>query len=984
VSTVFISSTILDLEEYRQAVVMAANAADLGADLQENWTAEDHPPLDACLERVREAQVLVVIVAYRYGWVPEDPSRNPEGKSITWLECEEAEAKGKQILAFVVDDDANWPDAKKDEVDLKQAMEDEDDERAGAVYESVRARIKGLKAFKQWLDSRGLCRSFRTKEELKLEVERALRHWSSQRAADALGPQTQHRVVQPIPFDYLQWLRRECEAVKFLGLEAQKRQPSQLSQIYVPAVTRGDLLLNRLGDESLYVPGDPGSGKSTFCRWLTLAAASNILPAHHSIPDPEAFREIFPQSFRNRLPVLVPLGEFWQSLRLERGIRQLSREGLVIALGRWLEARAGAERMPAEVFSDLFCRGRALLILDGVDEVPLTDGDVRRRIYPRACLLAGLADGRDYWTRAGNRILVTSRRYGLQSADVNRLGLTEAPLSELEDELQFLFIRRWYAATDPGRAEEDAKGLIDLLAERPELRRNPMLLTALCVRYSEGRSLPEDQHDLYDKMINNVLFNRYRDNNPERAKVRGRLAAIALGMHTGDGIQINRITPEAAVSLDEVEHILADYAQLSPATEAGRTAAAERRDELLANSGLLVSSASDKARFYHFSFQEFLAAEHLAQTRREPDWFETVVRQRSLVSGWRLTLGFLFSRMLERNREQWALEAAERLLKLQDRDALRDNPAGAVICADWIEVLQRKRVNLGSLKEGYTKLTLTAIVDEIPLRERLHLVRILGLIGDPRVGNPRDSLWRKDGLVKVPAGSYAYQDGHREIEQPFLIGRYPVTNAQFAVFIEDGGYQNEKWWSGAGWRWRKHSAINEPEYWHDNKFNARNQPVVGVSFWEAEAFCSWALGRLPTDHEWEAAARGPNGYEYPWGGSWEDGICNTHEADLRRTAPVGLFPRSTQKELGIEDMAGNVWEWCRNDYGNGQRTAFTRDESPILRGGSWLDFRNLALADYRITKGNPNSRYSYYGFRLVSACDTVSSAFDAQTTMGSV
>ena len=85
ISRIFISSTNRDLEAYRTAAAMAAHTAGLNADMQENWTAEDHPPLDACLQRVRDADLLVVIVAHRYGWVPEDKNLNPEGKSITWL-----------------------------------------------------------------------------------------------------------------------------------------------------------------------------------------------------------------------------------------------------------------------------------------------------------------------------------------------------------------------------------------------------------------------------------------------------------------------------------------------------------------------------------------------------------------------------------------------------------------------------------------------------------------------------------------------------------------------------------------------------------------------------------------------------------------------------------------------------------------------------------------------------------------------------------
>ncbi len=132
----------------------------------------------------------------------------------------------------------------------------------------------------------------------------------------------------------------------------------------------------------------------------------------------------------------------------------------------------------------------------------------------------------------------------------------------------------------------------------------------------------------------------------------------------------------------------------TPATEAGTTAAAGRRDELLSRSGLLLGRGSGEAGFYHLSVQEFLAAEHLARTRREPDWFTAVVAARAPVPEWRLTLSFLFGRMLKRNGEQWALDAARDLLATQDRAAVRANPAPAVVCADWIEMLTRKGLNL--------------------------------------------------------------------------------------------------------------------------------------------------------------------------------------------------------------------------------------------------------------------------------------------------
>jgi hypothetical protein len=237
VATVFVSSTNLDLDADRKEAVLAANAAGCLTDIQENWTAEDHPPLDKCLERVDQADVLVVILAHRYGWIPEDDARNPNGKSITWLECEEAVAKGKHVLAFVVDESADWPEHLKDEADLKRAAAMTDVAEAMELFQATHTSIQRLRDFKQWLGSRGLRRTFRTKEELKLEVERALKAWRSRQAEEGTRPHAREAAPAFIPSAYLQWVRRECESVELLGLEAQELHPTRLSQVYVPAAT---------------------------------------------------------------------------------------------------------------------------------------------------------------------------------------------------------------------------------------------------------------------------------------------------------------------------------------------------------------------------------------------------------------------------------------------------------------------------------------------------------------------------------------------------------------------------------------------------------------------------------------------------------------------------------------------------------------------------------------------------------------------------
>lgn len=127
--------------------------------------------------------------------------------------------------------------------------------------------------------------------------------------------------------------------------------------------------------------------------------------------------------------------------------------------------------------------------------------------------------------------------------------------------------------------------------------------------------------------------------------------------------------------------------------------------------------------------------------------------------------------------------------------------------------------------------------------------------------------------------------------------------------------------------------------------------MVGVSYWEAEAFARWSGGRLPTADESEAAARGPQGHEYAWEGKWEDGICNSRETGLEATSPVGLFPRARSADFGLEDMTGNVLEWCAER---------------VLRGGACLINARYCRAAIR-NWDLPEDRYNVVGFRVLSS-----------------
>lgn len=242
-------------------------------------------------------------------------------------------------------------------------------------------------------------------------------------------------------------------------------------------------------------------------------------------------------------------------------------------------------------------------------------------------------------------------------------------------------------------------------------------------------------------------------------------------------------------------------------------------------------------------------------------------------------------------------------------------------------------------------------------------------------------------LVEVPAGiftmgspdSVGANDEHPQFEMAvdtFWISLTEVSNAQYQHFINANGYTNQDWWTNAGWDWRMENKITQPQYWDDEKWNEPSQPVVGVSWYEATAYTTWLtteMGlaiRLPTEAEWEKAARGVDARIYPWGNESPNDQLLNYNRNVGQTVDVGSYPAGASPYLAL-DMAGNVWEWTATqwvaNYDNYVEIVSSgKDGNAMraLRGGAWGSHSSRVSSANR-TKDVPNNRNYNFGFRLV-------------------
>jgi iron(II)-dependent oxidoreductase len=262
------------------------------------------------------------------------------------------------------------------------------------------------------------------------------------------------------------------------------------------------------------------------------------------------------------------------------------------------------------------------------------------------------------------------------------------------------------------------------------------------------------------------------------------------------------------------------------------------------------------------------------------------------------------------------------------------------------------------------------------------------------------------GDVAVPGGAHTLgadesvpfrfdneKQPHTVEVAPFAIARAPVTQGEFAAFVEDGGYSEPRYWSEAGWQWLQSMGQSAPRYWHASEggWTVRwfdrymalepNRPVTHVNYYEAEAYCNWAGRRLPTEVEWEVAASrvpdasgealAPGKRLYPWGEAFPEPRHANLDGFRLDTVDVAALPDG-DSALGCRQMLGNVWEWTSSTFGPypGFAVDLYRDYSQpwfpegrkVLRGGSWAT-RARVINNHHRNFFLPDRNDLYAGFR---------------------
>ena len=747
---------------------------------------------------------------------------------------------------------------------------------------------------------------------------------------------------------YLAWVAMQHRYIRFSGMAVvDERAEVEMARVFVmprlvandrenaePAAVSQILSVND-GPKRLMILGGPGSGKTTLLEALALAFVD---------------RENF--AWASGLPKLLPV--FYRIRDLDRDLHE-TRGGSVWDCIQQHCCRSMQDVLPAGFFQRELQTGGVALLFDGLDEA----GTLARR--NEIVKLLGAVGAQ---LPANSRLVVTSRPH-----DYRDRFDTEAwrhfDLAEFNDAEIQTFIAGWQKIHQPDRAaaRDRGKDLWQALESRKDilpLARNALLLTMIVrVHFGLG-ALPDSRLGLYEKCAETLLKHwaeakGLSDSPIEPAQKRKLLQRLAYEMQGEE----KKLDPEMTLLIGRGELARRFTKQLKQ--ESGPHHLVDQViDRLHARDAILVQYGTDKSGqdqfgFVHRSFQEYFAAGWLAHEVDQAEFREELFAARD---GWDETLYLAVAQLRDKDRRSVLLE----LLKRGKADFAVECLKAAVPEQPWLRMLVQflgRYTRAGREYRDLTAAECAEACDERPetlavlramferenregqsLAAAVELAEELQRGGNTDAGGLVDRFfaealpWPED-MVLVSAGAFPYGDNNEMIDvAAFFIDRYPVTNEEYERMVPG------------------HRSLRD-RFSDDDR-----QPVVWVSWFEANLYAKWRGCRLPTEQEWEKAAgwdaAGKKKRVYPWGDEFDAARCNTYESKIGKTTPVGSYSNGVSP-YDIHDMAGNVFEWTSSPWSDD-------DSDPVARGGSWIGNHDYAACAYR-DLNDPDDRDDYIGFR---------------------
>jgi formylglycine-generating enzyme required for sulfatase activity/predicted MPP superfamily phosphohydrolase/energy-coupling factor transporter ATP-binding protein EcfA2 len=686
--------------------------------------------------------------------------------------------------------------------------------------------------------------------------------------------------------------------------------------------------------------GGAGTGKTTLIKHLAYTVSHDI---GHS-------------SLKGYLPIMVFLKDLW----IIYGEELKNSEKILVfedVLKLYLEKIKC--KLTWEILDAFLANQKALFLIDGLDEVPR---------HLRANLVDIIAQFQFDFKE--NRFLITGRPHGIAGQAMTRFGDDLHDIEPLDEPKVKDFIKKWFRAIS-GRAvglgEVTADGMISDIRQHEHISaftQNPLLLTAVCILYQDGKRIPEQRADLYNRIIDNLVHRRFND--PAQPGKENEILEFLMTL-AFEAQKNNRKTIEIADALEILRKIF-------PRKQEERQSHYQQRilklfNEIEPRCGLFDCVGSDEIQFTHLTFQEFLAAKYMVY--EDIDWQPFLEKE-----WWEETL-LLYTGFMGLDRKRTGNDIVKNILTTKTKEEKDEKKhrriqfLGARAICDF-QPSKRDETVVAVASEQMIQL----MESDAALEDRFRAGELLGYLGDTRISD--------DNMILVPAGEFTRGSEEDEDSKPvkriylddFMIGVYPVTNQEFRGFVEDKGYQREEFWTSEGWLWRQEENVTKPGYWDDRKWNSPNFPVVVVSWYEAAAYAKWLSEvtgkpyRLPTEAEWEKAARGTDSRKYPWGNEFDKNLCNSSESNLYRTSPVGIF-HNGKSPYGCFDMAGNVWEWCADWYDEKYYNKCPAKNPPgptsgshrVCRGGGWFFVAQRCACAIR-RRALPGGRDRLLGFRL--------------------